>query len=375
MNSIKQNTTLKYERLQSLDILRGFDMFWIIGGSTLVITLAKYDSLSWLQPLAEQMHHVSWEGFRFMDLIFPLFMFISGVAIPYAIGSKIDKGISKSLLQWKIIKRGLILVLFGILYNGALQKGFENLRYASVLGQIGLAYLFAATIFLHTKSIKARVLWLLGILLIITFLQLFIPVPEHGYGYLLPDRGINAWLDQLLLPGRLHGETYDPEGILCIVSATTVTLMGALTGSLLKTGSYSQLRKSLMLLISGVFLIILAVLLSPFYPVIKKVWTVTFNLLTAGISAVLLSIFYYFTDVKKCSGRICCKVSFFFKVIGLNSITIYMASRIIPFKNISMFFTGWLATYFGEWIIVIGIIFIEWILLYYLYRKNVFLRV
>ncbi len=375
MNKLKQHPSSRNKRLQSLDVLRGFDMFWIIGGAALIISLSKLDSFSWLKPIAEQMYHADWEGFNFLDLIFPLFMFISGVAIPYAIGSKLEKGTNKSPLQLKIIKRGIILVLFGILYNGALLKGFSGMRYASVLGQIGLAYLFAASIYLHTKSFKIRSLWLIGILILVTYLQLFFPVPGHGTGFLLPDRGVNSWLDQLLLPGRLLDKTYDPLGILNIVSATSVTLMGALTGSILRSENFSQYRKILILSISGAVLVIISILLAPVYPIIKKVWTVTYNLLSAGISLLLLSLFYFLIDVRPVGGKICSAISFFFKVIGLNSITIYMAYRIIPFWNISSFFTGWLAAPFGEWITAVGVIVIEWLLLYYLYKQKLFLKV
>ncbi len=362
-------------RLKSLDILRGFDMFWIIGGGALILALEKMNSMAWIQPIAAQMHHVKWEGFHFFDLIFPLFMFISGVAIPFAITSKVEKGVDKKSLQWKIVRRALILVVFGIMYNGALQKGFAEARYASVLGQIGLAYGIAASIVLHTKSVKIHVVWLLLILIFITVLQLFVPVPGYGAGLLEPGRSINAWIDQLLLPGKLYGRTYDPEGILCIVSAVSVTLMGAIAGVLVRSGKLSLTKKALTLFISGVVLIIVSLLLSPVYPIIKKIWTVPFNLHAGGISLILLALFYYVFDVQNMCGKICSKISFFFMIIGLNSITIYMAARIIPFRDISLFFTGWLAAPAGEWIVVVGMITLEWLLLYYLYRKNIFLRV
>ena len=108
---------------------------------------------------------------------------------------------------------------------------------------------------------------------------------------------------------------------------------------------------------------------------IKKIWTVPFNLLTAGISLLLLSLFYFLADVKKWGGKSGTNIAFFFKVIGLNSITIYMGARIIPFKDISAFFTGWLVAPLGEWIVIVGIIVFEWLLLYYLYRQKMFLRV
>lgn len=369
------------ERLVSLDVLRGFDMFWIIGGGGLIVALATATEWGWLQVVAEQMHHVKWEGFHFEDLIFPLFMFISGVAVPYAITSKVEKGADRKDLLKVIVKRGLILVLFGILYNGLLQNrelmqnGISDVRFASVLGQIGLGYLFAATIVLYTHTLKWRIIWLAGILGGIALLQLAVPVPGYGAGLLDPEGGINAWIDRMLLPGRLHGKTFDPEGLLCIVSAVTVTLMGAIAGSILRDGKPASGRKSGILLITGAALIAVALLLSPVYPIIKAAWTVPFNLLTAGISFTLLSIFYYAIDVKKWTGGIASWKITFFKVIGMNSITIYLATRIINFGAIAGFFLGWLAGPWGEWVIILGAITVEWLLLYYLYRNKIFLRV
>ena len=110
----KKNVPIQSERLASLDVMRGFDMLWIIGGGTLIVALANATAWGWLQPIAEQMEHVKWDGFHFEDLIFPMFMFISGVAIPYAINAKVEKGENRNLLFRKIVKRGIILVLLGI---------------------------------------------------------------------------------------------------------------------------------------------------------------------------------------------------------------------------------------------------------------------
>jgi predicted acyltransferase len=363
------------ERLQSLDVLRGFDMLWIIGGGALIVALAEATKWGWLQVIAEQMEHVKWDGFHFEDLIFPMFMFISGVAIPYAITAKVEQGAKRKLLSRKIFKRGIILVLLGILYNGLLKNGFSNIRVASVLAQIGLGYLFAASIVLYTKSFQTRLAWLIGILSGIAILQLLVPVPGYGAGLLDPVGGINAWLDRMFLPGRLHGETFDPEGLLCIVSAISVTLMGALAGSVLRDGKPASKRKAGILAIGGACLVALALALSTFYPIIKAAWTVPFNLLTAGISALLLSLFYFTIDVKNWTGGIASYKILFFKVIGMNSITIYLAVDIINFGQISQFFTGSLATLVGGWIIILVAIVIEWLLLYYLYKKKIFLRI
>ena len=372
-------TEKQTDRLASLDVLRGFDMFWIIGGGSLIVALSKALEWGWLKVVAEQMSHVRWEGFHFEDLIFPLFMFISGVAIPYSVTSKIEKGGSRSQLMRKAARRGLILVILGILYNGALQKGFTNMRIPSVLGQIGIAYFFAATIVIYTNSMKSRIIWLLGILLSIAVLQLWVPVPGAGAGLLDPVNGINAWLDRLLIPGRLHGTTFDPEGLLCSISAISVTLMGALAGGILRDGQPASARKASVLAVTGAALVGIALLLSTFYPIIKAAWTVPFNMLTAGISFMLLALFYLTIDVKNWFKEglwgIGAYKIFFFKVIGMNSITIYLACRIFDFRDAAAFFVGFLEPALGNWIIILGGIALEWMFLHFLYRKNVFLRV
>ena len=184
------------ERLHSLDVLRGFDMFWIIGGGALIGALAKTTGWNWMNVLAEQTHHVAWNGFRAWDLIFPLFMFISGVAIPFAITSKLEKGVAKSELFRKVFRRMLLLVAFGLVYNGVLEKGFPDMRAASVLAQIGISYFFASLIVIYTSSVKPRIYWLAGILGGIAILQLLVPVPGFGAGVITPEGSINAWIDQ-----------------------------------------------------------------------------------------------------------------------------------------------------------------------------------
>jgi predicted acyltransferase len=356
------------QRLLSLDTLRGLDMAILVGISGIIETLASATDWNWLDTLEKQFHHVSWEGFRFYDLIFPLFMFVSGVAIPYAIRSKLEKGVPASLLLRKIFIRLVVLVVLGIIYNKALRDGFNDARYASVLAQIGFGYFFAALIFLYTKQIKKKVYWLLGIMAGVTILHLFVPVPGFGSGTFEKNTTINAWIDQLVLGG------FDPEGILCMVSAIAITLMGAMAGYLIRSVKASQHKKALYLLISGAFLITFSLLVSPFYPIIKKMWTVTFIMLTGGISAILLAVFYYLIDIKGYKNW-----TLFFRVFGMNSITIYMANKIINFKGISSFFLGWTQIHISEkWgmvFIASGVFALQWALLYFLFKKKIFLRV
>lgn len=362
------------KRLHSLDVLRGFDMFWIIGGGALVAAVAEATGWSWANALAQQVHHHSeWSGLHFYDLIFPLFMFISGVAIPYAMGSRREQDVHRSLLAWKALWRMALLVVFGIIYNGVLQNGFKEVRVASVLGQIGIAYFVAAMVFLFTNTLRPRILVLAGILAAIAILQLLIPLPGFGAGNLTPDGSINAWIDQRLLPGVLVFSTYDPEGILCVVSATSVTLMGVFAGMLLRSPAWTPNQKTIRLLIGGAGLVAVALALSPVYPVIKKIWTVPFDLLAVGISAMLLAGFYFAIDVKGWR-----RGSLFFTVIGLNPITIYLANRLVDFTYTSRFLLGSLAVAAGAWepaIIILGVLALEWLLLYCLYKNRIFLRV
>lgn len=362
------------ERLQSLDTLRGFDMAMLVGGGGILIALAELTGWNWMEALATQQHHVEWQGFRFYDMIFPLFMFISGVAIPYAINSKLEKGVAKSRLLKKILVRLVALIALGILYNGATQRGFTNLRYVSVLSQIGFGYFFAALICLYSRSIKGCIYWLLGILVGISALQLFVPVPEFGAGTFEPATTINAWLDQRLIPGRLHGKVFDPEGILCIISAISITLMGALAGYVIRSSAQTPSKKALYIALAGVGVITVALALSPFYPIIKKMWTVPYVLLAAGVSALLLSLFYFVIDVKGSKNW-----TLFFRVFGMNSITIYLANRIIDFHDISRFFLNWTSVHINEqWgavFIAIGVLTLQWALMLFLYRKKIFLRV
>ncbi len=366
-------TDLTNQRLWSLDTLRGFDMFWIIGGDAFFRLLAKKTDWGWADAVAFQLTHVEWKGLRAYDMIFPLFMFIAGVAIPYAQGSRRQRGVTRADIVRKVVIRATLLVLLGLICNRILNFNFENFRWPSVLGQIGLAYLFASLIVLFTKTFKARAAWLFGILAGYAAVQLFVPVPGFGAGVLTQEGCINGYIDRMILPGRLYGGTFDPEGILCIISATGITLMGTLAGLILRKPDVSGTRKTAMLTVAGLCFLLLGLAIAPWYPPIKAAWTTTFNLQAGGISLLLLAAFYYVIDVQNVRGW-----TLFFRVIGLNAITIYMAPRIIDFRHAAEFlFTG-LASLSETWqplILIAAAIALKWLFLYFLYRKKIFLRV
>lgn len=366
--SLKSDT---HQRLYSLDALRGFDMFWITGGGTLAVIISQ---LTGWEGLATQMEHVPWNGFHFYDLIFPLFMFVSGIAIPFAIESKLEKSIPPKRMASKALRRFVILVLLGILYNGALKNGFSDARYASVLGQIGFGYFFASLIVIYTKSNRMRLLWLSGILLLVALLQLFYPIPGIGSGVLTPEGCVNGYFDRLFLPGRLYREVFDPEGLLCNVSAIGITLMGTFAGNIIRKKQMKDSIKVTWLSGTGAVLIVVALILSIWYPVIKSCWTTTFNLLAGGISFLLIAFFYLVIDHWKFR-----KWAFYFRIIGMNSIFVYLFVRIVDIESVSGFFTGWLAQMLGgqagQLVVVLAALGIIWGVLYFFYKKEVFLRI
>ena len=364
MAATKQNS-----RLVFLDTLRGFDMFWIIGGEEIIRILATLFPV--LNPLGDQLHHAKWAGLHFYDLIFPLFMFISGVAIPYALTRKLESGTPKRDLIRKVIKRAAILIVLGVIYNKGLS--FENVRFASVLGQIGVAYLIGSLIVLHTKGIKSQLIWFAGIIFGYAAVQLLVPVPGHGMGNLTAEGSVNSWIDQLVLPGRLHGQVYDPEGILCAISASAMTLLGAITGEFIRSNKHSGNRNASILFAAGAILLLVGFAVSPVYPIVKKIWTSSFNLAAGGISLMLAASFYWIIDIKGYD-----RFTLFFRVIGLNSITIYLMARIVDFESISLFLfdgIGKITGDFHQLIILIGVLLIEWGILYMMHQKKIFLKV
>jgi predicted acyltransferase len=361
------------ERLKSLDALRGFDMFWIIGGEGLFLTLKNFSHIPFIAFGIEQMDHVSWNGFHFMDLIFPLFLFLAGLAMPFSLKRQLEKGVPKKEVYLHIFKRTLILILFGILINGVQVLEFHKIRFASVLGQIGIAYMFGALIFLNFDY-KKQIIWVVGILVAYWAMLKFIPVPGVGAGVLTMEGSLNGYIDRLFMPGHLYREIHDPEGWLVKIPATATALLGALTGAFIKEGKYNGYKKAGLLLIAGTVFLILSRVLDPFFPINKNLWTSTFVLHTAGWSLLLFSLFYFVIDVLHFQ-----KWAFPFVVIGMNSITIYLAVSYVNFGYTANALFGSIVKLipvdFQPFTQVIFLLLVEWCFLYFLYRKKIFLRV
>lgn len=367
----------KSDRLLSLDALRGFDLFWIIGGHAVITALWKLTDWTWLAVVHEQLGHVKWNGFHFEDLIFPLFLFLAGVSTPYALSRRLGEGARGEVIR-KVLLRGLILVVLGVIYNNGLQwKGLESMRFASVLGRIGLAGMCAQLLFVFSFEQPRRLWgWLVGVLLAYWAVLSFGHAPGFAAGDLTMEGNFTSYVDRLLLPGKLHLKIHDPEGLLAILPAIGNALLGILAGLWLRRADseVSGHRKAAGLALAGLALLLLGGLWSTVFPLNKNLWTSSFVLWTSGWSALLLGLFYWVIDVQGVR-----RLGAIFAVIGMNSVLIYMAGKFINFDYTARALFGGVANALpAGWaalVLAIGVLAVEWLFLWFLKEKKVFLKV
>jgi predicted acyltransferase len=312
----------------SLDALRGFDMFWILGADALAHALGRMANAGPAQSLARQLEHVQWEGFHFYDLIFPLFVFI-----------------------------------LALIYYGGIRNGWEEIRWVGVLQRIALCYLFTGLAFCF---LRPRSLAILCTVLLAGYwaLMTFVPFPdvrpssgqggvvnaEAGFtnvaqlnlqsttqlrGVFLEGVNLANYVDQRFLPGHRWDGTWDPEGLLSTLPAIATCLLGVFAGLILQSASTSSARKVLWLSLGGLGSLAVGLLWSGSFPIIKKIWTSSFVLLAGGYSALLLAVFYQVVDVWKLQ-RWCQP----FVWIGTNSITVYLASQFVGFDDLAARIVG-----------------------------------
>ncbi len=368
-------TSTPSKRLYSLDALRGFDMFWIIGAKEFFHLMADIEENSFWNFLSHQFSHPDWHGFAFYDLIFPLFLFLAGVATPYSIGSQLAKGVSKKSLVLKVIKRALILIVLGIIYNHGFQiMPIEEIRFSSVLGRIGLAYMFANIIYLFTEQ-RGQIIWFTALLIGYWLLLLLGSAPGYPSGTLSMEGNIVSYLDSIITPGALYLGIHDPEGLVGTIPAISTALLGIYAGTLLiNTPQEKRKDTAKRLFITGILLLVVAQLWNLVFPFNKNLWTSSFVLQCGGLSMLLLTIFYYVIDILGYK-----KWAFFFKVIGMNSILIYMLKHFVDWHYTGSALFGWVGQLIGQpyvsVVMVIAMLAVQWLFLYVLYRKKLFLSV
>lgn len=317
------------QRLVSLDALRGFDMCWILGLGTVVQVLLNRLSPGALltESITTQLEHVDWEGFRFYDLIFPLFLFIAGVSMAIALPRRLDREGHASAMR-HLIGRALILVALGVFFSGGLKDGWEKIRWLGVLQRIGIASAAAGmlSLWLGWRGLMVAALSLLGGYCLLLG---FVPVPNFGAGDFAEGHNLTNYLDSIWLPGRKYDGDHDPEGILSTLPAIATALLGILAGKWI-TSSASSSKKVLGLIGAGVVMIGLGWCWHPFFPIIKKIWSSSFVLVAGGWSALLLGVFYWIVDVRRWQ-----RWTSPFIWVGANPITLYVCSGLGFFRTVS----------------------------------------
>ncbi len=355
------------KRLLSLDALRGFDMFWIVGGEHLVGPLFAVTGWTFLRDFQVQLRHCRWNGFHFEDLIFPLFIFLSGVTLglsgrPFR---ELDRK-EKKKKYIRAVRRLLLLVAIGILYNRAHGWGnflsWDGPRYMSVLGRIGFAWFFCAMIVWHLRP-KWQYVLAGGILLAYWAVQAL----AGG------DAAANIWVDQHITPGFLYGKNMDPEGLLSNIPSIVNALMGAFAGRWIV--SRARLAKKVgYLALAGAILLALGWSWNEIYPVNKRIWTGSYVLVTAGWSCLLFSLFYLLAD-----GWGLKRFGKFWAVIGANALPVYIGYTFIHWTYTSdrLFggFIEWTPKVWHPLLLHLGVLVLEWLLLAWLYKRKIFIRV
>ena len=358
-------------RVVSIDALRGFDMFWIMGGGAFFLTLFELIDNPFTRVLASQLHHSKWNGFTFEDLIFPLFVFILGLSMPYSLTKRLDRGDSRSNLYRHIVLRTITLLVLGLVYNKILRLNFTEMRYTGVLQRIALCYFFAALIVMNS-SIKWQAVWTGGLLIGYWLVMKLVPVPGFGAGVLTPEGNFASYIDRLFLPGRFCCFKYgDNEGILSTIPAVSTALLGVLSGHWLKT-SGPGIRKVKGLCAAGAVSLVLALIWNFLFPINKLLWSSSYVLFAGGWSLFFLALFYWLIDVRGYK-----KWAFPFVVVGLNPITIYVAQGLFDFGIIARIFVQGIMQYMGDYnkiFLIVCVLIVKWLFLYFLYRKRIFLK-
>ena len=360
-------------RLVSIDALRGFDMSWIMGSENIFREWVRASNSRYRPFVEQQLEHVPWEGFVFYDLIYPLFLFIVGVVLPWST-ARTDEWTDIRGQHMRIARRVGLLFLLGLINNDLLQFDWHNLRIAGVLQRIAICYGIAALIVLHTTW-KTQVKIIVAILLGYWGLLSFVPAPGGVAGDLSPAGNLAGWLDRNYLPGKILPEYYghgDNEGYLSTIPAVATVLLGALAGRWLKAPRpWGQIVGGLAG--AGIACLALGLAWGQVFPIIKNIWTSSFVLFAGGWSLLLLALFYGIID-----GLGWKRWAFPFIVIGSNAIFIYVAPGLIPFDATARALFGGVARHAGVWepfLLVTAVFALEWLVLWQMYRKKLFLRV
>ncbi|MFO1447035.1 MAG: DUF5009 domain-containing protein [Opitutaceae bacterium] len=363
-------------RLVSVDALRGFTMVWIVGADALAEAFRGLNGGAVSAWLGVQLGHTAWEGLTFYDLIFPLFLFIVGVAVPLSLDRIVERE-GRSVALRRVLVRGLVMYTLGVLYYGGLSHGWDQIRWVGVLQRLAAGYVAAGLLHLWFRP---RTIVAVGVTLLLGYwvLLTFVPVPGVGAGDYARGRNLANWVDAHWLPGKVWYGDYDPEGLLSTLPALVSALLGLAAARILREGRRTPGERVRLLVVAGCVLLALGHLWGLQFPIIKRIWTSSYVLVTGGWSFLLLALFYGLIDLRGWRGW-----ATPFVWVGSNALLIYFVSRLVDFRAVSSFFVGgevaaglnaaWAGL--GGLVLAVTSIVLCVALCGALYRKKMFLRI
>jgi len=367
-------------RILSVDVLRGFDMFFIMGGGPLVVALCAWIGGDAADRLAGQMRHVAWDGFHFIDWIAPLFLFVTGVTFPFSHARQVAGGITKRRIVLRILRRAAVLFVLGSVHAGFFTK--LDVHWGSILGRIGIAWAIAA---IGYACLPGRVRWIghAAAFLAYWLLLRFVHAPDFPEAQILSAAGnISGYLDRMLFPKTYlaGGGLYLSQGMMATVLVVPIIVAaGMFAGDVLRRTEWNGDRRAGFLAGVGGVLALAGLALSAWggplaMPLNKLLWSPSYQLLTMGLSMSALALFFWLIDVRHYWKR-----TSFFRIIGLNAIFIYVAQPVFNVRGIANFFAGGLASKFpanvSSVILASAYLAICWLLVWWLHRNKIYFKV
>jgi predicted acyltransferase len=360
------------QRLQSLDVFRG----GTIAAMIMVNNQASDQAYT-------QLEHAHWHGWTFTDLVFPFFLWITGIAITFSFAKRVERGDDRTKLLLHVLKRAAIIFGVGLLLNGFPYYNLTTIRIPGVLQRIAICYLIAATIFLYTET-RGRILWCIGLLSTYWILMKTIPVPGCRAGSFEIDCNLEKWIDGMLLSGHMYSrtKTWDPEGVVSTLPAITNVLFGIFAGQILRSSRVSS-EKSSRLLYTGALLTFAGLMLSTWIPINKSIWTTPYAVFTSGLAFTVFGCCYWLVDVL---GRN--RYAEPFVIYGRNALAVYVFSGLLA-RLLSLIKIGgtslgrivWSNMFaplanqsFASLLYSLCHVFVCWLVALWLYRRNWIVR-
>ena len=358
------------DRLYSLDFFRGLTMFLLVAESTHLYSLLtnSVPEGSFLHGIFEQFEHHEWHGLHFWDLIQPYFMFIVGVAIPFSVANRRKRGQSEGEIRRHVFRRSLLLLFFGWgLY--CIGPGKISFYFQNVLAQLSVTYLIAFLI----MNKPARTQIIISLILIAITEIIYRTFPVEGFNHpFVANQNFGTWLDLQYGGADLHGHWVSFNAI----PTTAHTIWGVLAGQLLMSDRTSG-QKLKMLVIAGLIGVVAGYALNPITPIIKRICTSSFILVSGGWTLLSLAFYYWLIDIKKQKNW-----SLFFAIVGMNPLFIYLfaniggtgllARTLHPFN---MLFFGWTGEAMSGILSSLVVLFLLWYICYWLYKRKIFIRI